>query len=406
VKRSKEKSLRIGINCISIDPDYLAGVNTYTFGLLDGFAKLDVRHSFVIFVTNDNKQLFQKYLKFYNFDCVELSYNRKVYHKILNRLAIYAGLQWVYNLTFKILYSNLCKSIQRNSDIIYTPTTLNFPYHFNIPSILSMHDLQHEHYSQFFTKFELKRRKLAFKLSAITSTSIQASSEYIKNDILDKYGNYLNRFDVNVINEGVNIEKFSSSGSERIHDKYGITDNYLFYPASFWPHKNHLLLFEAIKDLRENYDLEIPVLLCGGGYGSLKNKILDFIEKEGLPIYYIGRVPETDLISLYKSAHYTISVSLHESSCLPILESIAAGTPVIASNLEPNVEMTKRLKINLFESNNVKDLSRLLRQIWHDEIERENQININSEIINCYDWKNMGQQYITLFEEVSATKVI
>ncbi len=40
----------IGINCIEIDATYSGGINSFTYGLLDGFAKTGKEHSFNVFV--------------------------------------------------------------------------------------------------------------------------------------------------------------------------------------------------------------------------------------------------------------------------------------------------------------------------------------------------------------------
>lgn len=53
--------MRIAINCVRIDPGYASGLNTYTLGLLDGFAAIRNGHRFLVYHTLANQTLFARY---------------------------------------------------------------------------------------------------------------------------------------------------------------------------------------------------------------------------------------------------------------------------------------------------------------------------------------------------------
>jgi hypothetical protein len=53
--------LRIGINCLRIYPAYNGGTNSFTIGLLDGFARVGGDHEFKIFVTPWNREMFERF---------------------------------------------------------------------------------------------------------------------------------------------------------------------------------------------------------------------------------------------------------------------------------------------------------------------------------------------------------
>src|SRR5882762_3937498 len=61
-------SMRVGINCIQIDPSSVGGINSYALGLLEGFAKARNGHQFQIYTSPANQHLFQQYRKVDNFD--------------------------------------------------------------------------------------------------------------------------------------------------------------------------------------------------------------------------------------------------------------------------------------------------------------------------------------------------
>jgi glycosyltransferase involved in cell wall biosynthesis len=111
-------------------------------------------------------------------------------------------------------------------------------------------------------------------------------------------------------------------------------DSYLFYPAQFWPHKNHANLLLAIRFLRDNFGLIFPLILTGSDQGNLsyvKQMVRDLDLSE--QVHFLGFISQLDLVSFYKYAFALTFVSLYGPDNLPPLEAFALGCPVIASNV-------------------------------------------------------------------------
>ena len=109
-------------------------------------------------------------------------------------------------------------------------------------------------------------------------------------------------------------------------------------------------------------------------------------------IYYLGKVDFKDLLTLYKEARFLITAVLYESSSLPILESSASGTPIIASKTPPNIEMSSNIEMTLFEPLNVEDCASVIEKCW--EMKAIDQIDHNNKSIENYNWKNIGKKYM------------
>jgi glycosyltransferase involved in cell wall biosynthesis len=126
-----------------------------------------------------------------------------------------------------------------------------------------------------------------------------------------------------------------------------------------------------------------------------------FIKENGLDfVYHLGLVPFEDLRALYKRARLLVNPSLFESSSLPILEAAASGTPVIASDIPPNIEMGMKLKLNLFEALNYKELADIILTLWKDESLSKEQSGYNSEHISLYSWDNVALYYLSFLQTV------
>jgi glycosyltransferase involved in cell wall biosynthesis len=209
---------------------------------------------------------------------------------------------------------------------------------------------------------------------------------------------------VQVINEGVNIEEFRAPKDiQKVLYKYAIPPNFLFFPAQLWLHKNHLTVLTTLLKLHKE-GLTIPLVLTGAQYSSAQ-LVFNFIKENNMHyVYYLGKVPFDDLVALYQTARFMITAVLYESSSLPVLEAAAAGTAIIASNTPPNVELSRRLKINLFDPYNADNLAHLLRNIWDNTELIAGQKAYNREQIQQFSWENIAKQYVALFEKIVQTQ--
>jgi glycosyltransferase involved in cell wall biosynthesis len=119
-----------------------------------------------------------------------------------------------------------------------------------------------------------------------------------------------------------------------IRKKYGISGDYLFYPAQFWAHKNHVNLLLALDLLKQSHAQQLSVAFVGADHGNLAH-VKATAERLGLTdhVHFLGFVPREDLISLYKQAFALSYVTFFGPDNLPPLEAFALGCPVVASEV-------------------------------------------------------------------------
>ena len=121
--------------------------------------------------------------------------------------------------------------------------------------------------------------------------------------------------------------------------KYGITGDFLLYPAQFWSHKNHVTLLYALKSARETYKLPLSLVLVGSDKGNL-GYVRKKVSALGLSgaVHFTGFIPREDLVVLYQNALALVYLTFFGPENLPPLEAFALGCPVIASNVSGSEE--------------------------------------------------------------------
>ena len=128
------------------------------------------------------------------------------------------------------------------------------------------------------------------------------------------------------------LEAHPSDGS--VLTKYGLEPGFLFYPAQFWPHKNHAGLLFGLQHLRDAHGLEPDVVFVGSDKGN-EAYIRALANQLGLTdqVHYLGFVSRDDLVGLYQAALALTYMSQFGPENLPPLEAFALNCPVIASNV-------------------------------------------------------------------------
>jgi len=392
--------MRVAINCLQVDPSFVGGVTTYVLGLLEGFANAGDGCRFLIFVTAENQHLFKPFRNRDRFEVVEIADRTFSLKSKVCRATSLSCSKALHKLASNMFFENIRAVMEAESDIVYTPTPVLRYFNSRRPTVLTMHDIQHVHHPEFFTWSRRVSRRITYGLSARYTSILQANSQYTKEDLL-RHFRWLSPKQVQVIPSGVLVEKFAAPAAVgSLCERYGLPDRFLFFPAQMWPHKNHLTVLKALKQIETMRGAKIPLILTGEKY-SAATQIFKFIEEQSMSyVRHMGKVPFEDMVALYQKASFMITATLHESTSLPILEAAAAGTPVISSRIPPIEELGHVLQLNFFDPLDADALARLIFALWNDENTASAQATHNREHIEFYSWENSARKYVDLFKRV------
>ena len=116
--------------------------------------------------------------------------------------------------------------------------------------------------------------------------------------------------------------------------KHGITNEFLLYPAQFWPHKNHVNLLRALDLLRSDHGLRPSLVLTGSDQGN-REHVRKLISELHLSeqVFDLGFIPRDDLTCLYASATALVYPSFFGPDNLPPLEAFVLRCPAVAADV-------------------------------------------------------------------------
>ena len=163
--------------------------------------------------------------------------------------------------------------------------------------------------------------------------------------------------------------------------------------------KNLFFLLDQIYNFKKNTKAKFILDIVGDG--PQKVDLKKYSENIGLrnAVKWFGWVNKNELKKLYQSSDCLLNVSLYEGMSNVILESMACGLPVIASDIPGNNEVVRNGNTGfLFDLNNSAGFQTLLNVVVK---EREKRLRIGKNarklMVEKFSWKKVANSYIKLF---------
>jgi alpha-1,3-rhamnosyl/mannosyltransferase len=224
----------------------------------------------------------------------------------------------------------------RLTSMVHDPTPLLLP-EFHTPSNIR--------YFEHFTSAVLP--KLA---------GVIVPSRAVARDLVERLHVPENR--ITVIPHGVGEEFFRASGPPPA----GLPERYILSLGALEPRKNLVVLLDAYQLLPEELRRQYP-LVVAGATGWKNDALRHRLEADRpLGVQAIGYVPSDSLPTLYAGAAVFVFPSLYEGFGMPLLEAMAAGTPVVASNVSAMPEVVGQAGL-LVDPHSPAELARSLEQL-------------------------------------------
>lgn len=225
--------------------------------------------------------------------------------------------------------------IRDGIDVVhFTSTSKRHLLLHQLPFIITIFDGCHRDAPEFpevRTFGEFERREILFRLASTKAVAVIVNASELIDDLCRRYAMARERAICIPFSPSTYVSRSApdAAADAAVLAKYRLDPGYLFYPAQFWPHKNHVTLLAALALLRERGITE-RLVLCGSNRSG-RDKIDLAIRTHGLSdqISIIGFVESAELGALYRGASALVMPTYFGPTNLPPLEAWAVGTPVI-----------------------------------------------------------------------------
>jgi len=226
-------------------------------------------------------------------------------------------------------------------------------------------DLQHKYYPQFFPKKRLLERDIRINKILNNSKDLVVSSQAVKDDFL-KFYKVPKSIKIHIYHFVSIIDDLPSLSSQEIKSKYDLPEHYFIISNQFQKHKNHLVVFKALAELQKK-GVAIHIAITGrfpsDPNSEYMQELHDIVNQNNLKnsITFLGLIPRGDQLLLMKYAKAIIQPSLFEGWSTVIEDAKSLQVPVIAANLNVNIEQLETTGI-YFEPHNASQLATILEQ--------------------------------------------
>ncbi len=203
-------------------------------------------------------------------------------------------------------------------------------------------DADHRDYLEFPEKYadrNFERREASYGTTMIRALAVIALSPSAARRIADLYRVDPHRIVVLPLLPSLAVRRHAAGLGpvtvDMVRRKYDLPDQYLFYPAYFSYHKNHLYILDGLVELERRHGIVMHAVFCGGGDPGDRIVIERQTQSLGLTsrIHFLGVVPDEDIPPLYEAALCMVMPTYCGPTNLPPLEAVTLGCPVIYSDL-------------------------------------------------------------------------
>ncbi len=369
--------MKIGIDARFVGPQG-TGLGKYTEKLIENLQKIDKSNTYYIFLRQTNWH----FLKLQNSN----------FKKVL------ADISW-YSLEEQLKMAGIYN--EQNLDLLHVP-------HFNVPIlyrkkfIVTIHDLIHHDFSQesATTKnpliYKLKRGayKYTIRNAVKKSQKIIVPSEFVKGQLLTKFGTDESK--IKVIYEAAEEEYFNHQPSTISHQPS------FLYVGNAYPHKNLNNLLDAFRILTTNHQPPTTKLILVCPRDIFWQRLQKEIKSRNLEktVEVKGYLDTGELSKLFQKAQAYVFPSLSEGFGIPGLNAMAAGVPVLASNIPTLQEIYQDAAV-YFDPNDPADIADKVSKLLKSTKTKDGLTKKGFAQVKKYSWQKMAKETLEVYKQLT-----
>jgi len=267
-------------------------------------------------------------------------------------------------------------------DVLFCPM-IEYPFFNRLPTVIHIHDIHPVIFQD-----EFKRAALPFKASLkmlrLGRIRLTASTEHVRNEFLE-YTSFPEE-DIDIVPLAYNSRIFyprDETLREQFLERYGIRGPYILYVGNLFRYKNVDTLVKAFLCVKDRLDHSLVIAgnrqLADSNSAVTDNRVI-----------HLDYVSINDLPFLYSYADLLVHPSLSEGFGLTVLEAMACGTPVVATNRAAIPEVAGDAAI-LIDPLQVDEIADAILRVCSDGALKQDLIRKGLEHVKGFSWQRTAR---------------
>jgi glycosyltransferase involved in cell wall biosynthesis len=278
--------------------------------------------------------------------------------------------------------------VERTKARVVFPAGVSLGGEFPVSWIGWIPDFQHKRLPQFFSDEELRYRDESFQRIVDEASHVVLSSQDAYRDLMQWFPIEPQRVSVFPF-VSVSTDEWYEENPANIAAEFQLPQKFLIFPSQFWIHKNHCVLFETIRILRDRGVSDICLVSTGHTndyrHPDYFTSVQALIQTHGLKphVHILGLLPRTVQIHLLRRAAAVIQPSLFEGWSTLVEDARTLGKRIYVSDIPVHREQEPPDAI-FFHAHCAEELAELIARDWPDlkpgpDLARENEASLQQQ---------------------------
>ena len=309
-------------------------------------------------------------------------------------------------------FQTLVKALQSEGVLSQGPTSYHEPnfiaFDYQGPTVVTVHDFSFVRHPETHPAERVRFMNEHLPASLQQASRIVVVSEFVRDEMRALFGSGMAEKTV-VVRNGVSARflggprpspQAPSPQAQQVLARHGLRHRgYLLSVGALEPRKNLVSLLDAYAGLKPSIKAQFPLVLVGPKGWHLKALEAKLQALRHEPIHWLGYVDEDALQTLYASAKAFAYLSVYEGFGLPVLESMACGTPVLVSQAQALTELVGDAGL-VAETSNVPAITQALeRRLFDDPLWAEHQVK-GLALAQGLSWSQAAQAMEAVYAEL------
>jgi glycosyltransferase involved in cell wall biosynthesis len=306
--------------------------------------------------------------------------------------------RWLARLWYRLRLPLWVESWTGPLDLFHAPDFVLPPVRPGTRTIVTIHDLSFLREPETVMPGMMAHLNQWVPLSVKRADHVVTVSAATRQDLIELYQTPPEK--ISVLYHGVtpdfkpvkNVEKLTA-----VRQKYGLGDcPFILSVGTLQPRKNYRRLIQALAKLDP-----VPLLVIVGSKGWNYEDVFSEVTRQGLTgrVHFPGFVADADLPTLYSAASLFVYPSLYEGFGLPVLEAMACGTPVVASNRSALPEVVGEAGL-LVDAKDVAALAAAVSRLLGDATLSQQLAQAGQAQAAHFTWPKMALELVNLYQQI------